>query len=154
MDDTLYAKPLKAKTLELRKSRDPMATFLISVGAKAQDLAKSEDPAATSFGDEHALRAINSFIKGADDNIKLLSEAQDSPLYSRAVAERTLLKTFLPQEASEEAVNAEITNIIDNSGQPKSPKLTGLIMGELTKKFGDSLNKRKASDLIKAALAN
>ena len=48
----MYAKALKDKTMELRKAKAPLATFLVSVSSKAKDLAKSEDPKAETFNDE------------------------------------------------------------------------------------------------------
>jgi uncharacterized protein YqeY len=143
---------LKAKTLELRKSKDAMATFLIAVGSKAKDFAKVENPQAETFNDDHALRSINSFVKGAEDNIALLREAQDSPLYARAVAERTLLKTFLPVEATAEEVEAFVVSFVDSSDEPNKKKLTGPIMNGLKAKFGASLNSREASVIVQKVL--
>ncbi|MNS04729.1 Yqey-like protein [compost metagenome] len=151
----MIADALKTKTLELRKTRDPMATFLIAVGSKAKDLAKAENPTAETFGDEHALRAINSYVKGAEDNLALLAANPESPTYVRAAAEREMLKSFLPQEASEAEVRAVVEEIIDNSRDLLGPKmgLMGGIMAALTEKFGAALNKKEASALVKSMLS-
>lgn len=151
----MIAETLKAKTLELRKARDPMATFLIAVGSKAKDFAKAENPAAETFGDAHALRAINSYVKGAEDNLALLASDPDSPTYIRAAAEREMLKGFLPQEATAEEVTAVVNEIIAKSRDLLGPKmgLMGGIMAALNEKFGASLNKKEASAIVKALLS-
>lgn len=146
----MYAKALKDKTMELRKAKAPLATFLVSVSSKAKDLAKSEDPKAETFNDDHALRAINSYIKGADDNLSLLKDKPESDLYQRALAERELLKSFLPAEASEEEVRAFVVAyvehlMLDNVDLKKS---MGTIMKSLNDKFGASLNKKTASSIV------
>ncbi len=149
----MIAKALKEKTLELRKARDPMATFLIAVGSKAKDLAKTEDPAAVDFTDEHALRAINSYVKGAEDNMALLREAQDSPLYTRAVEERELLKSFLPEEASADTVRKEVELFVKNAdASVDRKKLMGPIMKHINDKFGAALNKKEASGIVQSVL--
>ncbi len=146
----MYAKALKEKTMELRKARDPMATFLVSVTSKAKDFAKAEDAAATDFNDDQALRAINSYIKGAEDNIALLREAQDSPLYVRAVEERTLLKAFLPAEATDAEVRKFVAQYIAHlkAEGAELKKSIGTIMKALSDKFGAALNKKTANGIV------
>lgn len=149
----MYAEALKAKTLELRKARDPMASFLVSVSSRAADLAKSENPADPKVTDDHALRAINSFIKGADDNIALLAEQPEAELYVRATAERNLLKTFLPVEASEAEVRAEVEKFVAaDAGATDRKKLMGPIMAHINSTFGASLNKKAASGIVQSVL--
>lgn len=151
----MYADALKAKTLELRKAKDPLATFLIAVGSKAKDLAKAEDPTNAEVTDDHALRAINSFVKSADDVLDLLGDQKDSPAFTRASAELALLRSFLPAEASDEDVRGVINEYIDMAEgmQTVGPKMMGPIMAYLNKTFGAALNKRKASGLIQTVLA-
>lgn len=151
----MIAEALKNKTLELRKARDPMATFLIAVGSKAKDLAKAENPAAETFNDEQALRAINSYVKGAEDNLALLAANPESPTYVRAAAEREMLKSFLPQEASADEVREaalEIADELNPDGCGNAKALMGPIMKALTEKFGASLNKKEASAIVQSVL--
>lgn len=149
----MYAEALKAKTLALRKAKDSMATFMIAVSSKAKDFAKAENPKAETFEDEHALRAINWYVKGADDNIALLANTPTSPLYARAVEERALLKSFLPAEASDEEVRAFVEEFASNAeGMTDRKKLMGPVMKALNEKFGASLNKKTASTVVQSVL--
>lgn len=149
----MIAEALKNKTLELRKARDPMATFLIAVGSKAKDLAKAENPAAETYNDEQALRAINSYVKGAEDNLALLAANPESPTYVRAAAEREMLKSFLPQEASADEVRKEVELFVENAeGMVDRKKLMGPIMKHINDKFGAALNKKEASAIVQSVL--
>lgn len=146
----MFAEALKTKTMELRKARDPMSTFLVAVNSKAVDLAKAESPQNPVVTDDHALRAINSFIKGADDNLELLKENTSSPTYIRAAAERELLKSFLPQETSDEDVEAFVQGYVEESvaSGMERKKLVGPVMKRLNEEFGASLNKKTASAIV------
>jgi len=149
----MYAQALKDKTLEYRKAKNPLATFLISVGSKANDIAKAEDPKATTFGDDQALRAINSFLKGAEENITLLSATKNLDQYQRALAERELLKSFLPAEATEDEVRTFATDFVATAGATADrKKLMGPLMKALNDHFGASLNKKTASGIVQSVL--
>ncbi|HYG36767.1 MAG TPA: GatB/YqeY domain-containing protein [Clostridia bacterium] len=146
----MIAETLKTRTMELRKARDPMGTFLVAVTSKAADLAKAENPQNPQVTDDHALRAINSFIKGADDNIELLKENTSSPTYIRAIEERNLLKGFLPAEASDADVEAFAQGYVREAlaGGADRKKLMGSVMQALLGEFGASLNRKTASGIV------
>jgi uncharacterized protein YqeY len=149
----MFAESLKNRTLELRKSRDPMGTFLVAVYSAAQNIAKVENPSNPEVSDQHALKAINSFIKGSEETMSLVKDPT-AEAHIRAKNEYDLLKSFLPTETSEEDVKLEINSFIENStgmvGDRK--KLMGPLMTHLNKTFGASLNKKVASTLAQQAI--
>jgi len=146
---------LRARTLEYRKARHPMAAFLVSVTAKAADFAKKENPQDPVITEDHAVRAIQSFVKGAEDNIKLLAHDTANRLYVLAQEERKLLKEFLPAEATDEEVRAFAVAFVEERGDWMGAKmaLMGGIMAELKHKFGASLNSAAASKIVKEVLS-
>lgn len=149
----MYAEALRAKTLELRKARDPMAPFLVAVGARASYLAKNENPADPNPNDDQTLRAINSFIKNADDNLTLLAATPENPLFVKATAEKNLLRSFLPVEVSDDVIEQFVRAfIVGNPGEPK--KMIGPIMKALDNQFGASLNKKSASGIVQKVVAS
>lgn len=151
----MFANALKQTTLEARKNKDPMATFLVSVTSKATNLAKAENPQASTYEDDHALAAINKSLKEAEDNIQMLEEKErtDSPLYEQSKRERDLLKGLLPQEASDEEVRREVELFVEAADTSAGRnKLMGPVMKHINEKFGASLNKKKASAIVQSVL--
>lgn len=144
---------IKAKALAYRKARDPLANFLTTVIAKADSLAKEENPGNPEVTDDHALRAINSFIKSANNLIDTIKDKPELPAYQKAIVEKNLLSSFLPAETPVEDVQKEISVFLKANEGADKKKLTGLLMKQLNAKFGSALNKKVASDLVKEALS-
>lgn len=145
---------LSTKALELRKARDPLAIFISTVVSKVNQLAKADSPLKPEITDDHVLRAINSFIKAADDVMEVLKDNPTSAAFVKAVEEKKLLKSFLPAAVSTEEVVKAIEDFIKaDDGKTEKKKLFGPIMASLNSKFGASLNKKEASELVKNILS-
>lgn len=147
----------KEKTLALRKAKDTQAVFMQGVLAKANDFAKAETTNGTApvTDDGHMARAINSFMKGIEETIKIFEERgqTDSDVrYGAAVAQRDLLKSFFPKEATADEVRDFVTKFVADSGEPDGKKLMGAIMKALNDKFGNALNKREASGIVQSVI--
>ena len=145
----------KAKTMDMRKAKDKNATFMVTVLSKANMMAKDEtkNGAEAVTTDDHMLRAINSFMKGINETIDILKDKGDTTRYAEAVEQRELLAAFLPAQVSREDIEVEIKNYLADNPITEPKKAFGVIMGHLNTKFGASLNKKEASELIKAFVA-
>lgn len=143
---------LNAKTLELRKARDPLAGALMSVQAIATANAKERavkagaDLSTVKADDDDALRAIQKSIKQVKDTLSL------KPDHEASLAELGILEAMLPQMASEDQIRGEAESLI-NGLPEKSMKAMGGIMASLTATFGTSLDKAKASAIVRQLLA-
>lgn len=153
------AEALKAKTLELRKSRDEVAPGLQRVLSLAQGYAKERGlkvgDITTPINDDEAVRAINTNIKQLNDTIEQLGDSgKGSDLYVRSVKEREILESLLPKMVSDEEVAQETRQfILAQDRSAVSMKLMGAIMKHLQDKFGLTLNKATASNIVKAELS-
>lgn len=151
---------LKSTSLQLRKDRDELAASIQQTVAIAQSFAKErglkEGNMNAPFNEEEAVRAITRSVKRVQDTISHLEEngGQDSDLYRKSIREREILEGLLPKMASDDEVNAAIEKFIFNvDAGAVNMKLMGQIMKHLGEEFGTSLDKAKASQLVKARLS-
>jgi uncharacterized protein len=141
----------------LRKSRDELAPAFQSIQGFANASAKERGLKGgdASVNDEDALRAIQKGIKQVSDTLSQLntSEGQETDLYKRSTRELAELEALLPAMASDAEVEAEA-----KAAQSKlDPNLTGMkrmgpTMAYLQEKFGTSLDKARASGIVKQLL--
>lgn len=144
---------VKAKNIELRKARDPLASVLGSVINQAQLVAKDRALKAgteISITDEDTISAIRKFIKQSNDMIAVAPN--DSDQYKQAVVEKELLESVLPTETSIEDIKEAIVMLMADEDD-FSMKQMGRIMAHLTSKFGTALNKATASAEVKRYLS-
>lgn len=143
---------LNAKTLELRKARDPLAGALLSVQSQATAFAKERavkdktDLALVKANDDDALRAVQKGIKQVRDTLAL------KPDHEASLAELAILEALLPQMASEQEIEGEAESFIATLPE-KNMKQMGGVMAHLTATFGTSLDKAKASGVVRKLLA-
>lgn len=143
---------LNSKTLELRKARDPFAPCLLTAQSNAKAFAKERavkagaDLSEVVVTDEDALRAIQKGIKQANDTLS------HRPDHAESLCELEILEGLLPSMTSEDDIRAEAETLI-NGLPEKTMKGMGIVMAGLTQRFGTSLDKAKASAVVKAMLA-
>lgn len=143
---------LNAKTLELRKTRDPLAGALLAVQSGATASAKERAiKARTNLSnatatDEDALRAIQKGIKQVKDTLS------HKPDHEASLRELAILENLLPQMASEDEIRGEAESLIADLPE-KSMKQMGKVMAALVETFGTALDKSKASAIVKELLA-
>lgn len=143
---------LNAKTLELRKARDPLAgsfqgvQAIATANAKERAVKAGADLSTVKADDDDALRAIQKSIKQVKDTLSL------KPDHEASLAELEILESLLPQMASEDQIRGEAESLI-NGLPEKSMKAMGGIMASLNATFGTSLDKAKASAIVRQLLA-
>lgn len=143
---------LNAKTLELRKARDPLAgsfqgvQAIATANAKERAVKAGADLSTVKADDDDALRAIQKSIKQVKDTLAL------KPDHQQSLDELTLLEALLPQMATEDQIRGEAESLI-NGLPEKNMKAMGGVMAGLTKTFGTSLDKAKASAIVRSLLA-
>lgn len=142
---------LNAKTLELRKARDPLAGALLSIQSQATAFAKENaikagDLASAKVTDDDALRAIQKGIKQVKDTLAL------KPDHEASQKELEILESLLPKMASEDEIRGEAESVI-NALPEKNMKQMGGVMAHLSTVFGTSLDKAKASAVVRSLLS-
>ena len=143
---------LNAKTLELRKTRDPLAgsfqavQALASASAKERAIKEGADFSTVQADEEDAVRAIQKSIKQVKDTLAL------APTDAKSLRELEMLEAFLPKQPSEDELRGEAESFVATLPE-KSMKQMKEVMGHLVGTFGASLDKSKASAVAKAVLS-
>ena len=145
---------LKVKTLELRKSRDPFASLLVTVQGEAQALAKKDtkDGVTPDVDDEYTVRAIKKFIKIADENITIYTNGNNAEGLKKAEGEKSVLEALLPKQASEADLTNDAIHFLKHNppADGNYKKAIGPTMKFLVDKYGASLDKGLASKVIQS----
>jgi len=152
---------LNAKTLELRKARDPLAGSFQGIQALATANAKDrlikeqaklpEDQRSVDFStvkadEQDAIAAVQKGIKQVRDTLALV------PTDAKSLRELEILESLMPKQPSEDEIRGEIEAALNTMGErPKG--VVGMLMKHLVAVFGATLDKGKASATINKVLA-
>jgi uncharacterized protein YqeY len=147
---------LNSYTLELRKSRDPLAATFQQIQAGANAAAKSRSLDAP-VSDEDAVAALKKAAKNAKDMLAALDgrigEANFRPGHSlyeprhKAQTELDAIQSLLPRVADVTEVRAAAETFVATTDG--SMKAMGATMAHLREKFGDSLDSAQASAIVR-----
>lgn len=148
---------IKDDSLTARKARDTVkALFLTTLLAEAAKVGK--DDGNRDSTDEEVTATIKKFIKNTSETVQALDNAADVKIAARdqMLVELAMLKAYLPLQASEAEVKAEIAREVTSvKGLAMiSPKQMGSVMAALNAKFAGNFDKKAASLWIKDALAH
>ena len=126
-----------------RKNKDtaiiPFLSLLIS---QIQMVGKNDGGRDTT--EDEALRVIKKMIAANEETIV---NTTDLDVSDELIAELEIMKPFLPQMATADDVNREVSLLIHNGVDN-----IGAMMGGLKKKFGSTVDMRMASAMAQAAL--
>ncbi len=146
------AKALSDRTLELRKARDEIAPGFLTVQGFAQASAKERGLKGgdAAISDEDALRAVMKGIKMCRDTLALSDEGSGAAIAFNERISRELkeLEALLPQMATDDEVKNAAATFLSTYDE-KNMKLMGPTMTYLNGLYGTSLDKAKASGIIK-----
>lgn len=102
--------------------------------------------------DAAVLAIIEKLIKQRKDSIQQFQQASRADLVEKEQAELALLQGYLPQQMSDEELNAAIADAIAGTGA-SGPQAMGKVMAMLKPKLAGRADLGKASALVKARLA-
>lgn len=142
---------IKKCQLQARKDRD-------SVKASALTTLIGEIETATTgtgktLTDEAVVATVKKFITNAKDSRQFAIDGNAADAAARLTAEIAVYEQFMPQQLSEEQLQAEIAAIISIPGQVTQKPNIGAVMAALKSKYAGQYDGALASKLIKAALA-
>ena len=134
------------------KNQTALSTIrLISAAMKDRDIAARSQGKGEGIDDAEILSMLQSMIKQRQESAKTYCDAGREELAEREEAEIEVIKTFLPQQLSEDEVNAAIDKIIEDTGAD-SIKDMGKVMGVLKAKYAGQVDMSKAGALVKEKL--
>lgn len=148
---TSLLKQLQSAQLTARKARNTFtASLLTTVLGEAVKVGK--DNGNRESTDSEVMEVVKKFVKNIKQNIIDYGKAGKTEAIAAMEQEFAILKAYLPAEVDSTTVRNAINSIIAQKSLPKNNSSIGKIMPELNLLFGDSLDKKMASELVKEAL--
>jgi len=149
MRSELYAN-LKEAIKSQEKQR--VATLrLINAAIKDRDIAVRSEENTEGVSDAEIILILSNMVKQRKQSIIQYEEGGRIELAEREREEIKIIQEFLPNQLTNEEIQAEISKIIDAEDQ-LSIKDMGKIMGELKNRFSGRMDFGKASEIVKALL--
>ena len=145
---------LDANLKEAIKSQEKqrVATLrLINAAIKDRDIAVRSEENTEGVSDSEIVLILSNMVKQRKQSIIQYEEGGRIELAEREREEIKIIQEFLPNQLTNEEIQAEISKIIDAEDQ-LSIKDMGKIMGELKNKFSGRMDFGKASEIVKALL--
>ena len=146
---------IKAKLIEAMKAKDEQTTGtlrLINAAIKDKDIEARPKGNPNGIDDSAVMSLLQSMIKQRKESIEMYRQGHRDDLAAKEQAEVDLIQSFLPQQMTEEEMNAAIRDVITQTGAT-SIKDMGKVMGAVKAKYAGRMDMGRASGLIKAALA-
>jgi len=107
------------------KAQDAPRTSVLRMAKAA--LKNKEIDKKAALDDAEAIRVLQGLVKQREDSIEQFAKANRPELVSKEEAEITVLRSYLPQEASEADVAAAVERAVAETGAA-SPKDMGKVM--------------------------
>ena len=145
---------LDANLKEAIKSQEKqrVATLrLINAAIKDRDIAVRSEENTEGVSDAEIILILSNMVKQRRQSIIQYEEGGRIELAEREREEIKIIQEFLPNQLTNEEIQAEISKII-NAEDQLSIKDMGKIMGELKNKFSGRMDFGKASGIVKALL--
>jgi uncharacterized protein YqeY len=113
---------------------------------------RTGDAGLRSLPDEDVIAAIKKQIKQRQDSIAQYEKGGRQDLAAKESAELAILKSYLPEEMSEEQLGGIITEAVKESGAA-SMKDMGKVMKIVSTKVQGKADNKLVSELVKKALS-
>ena len=124
---------------------------LINAAIKDRDIAVRSEENTEGVSDDEIILILSNMVKQRKQSIIQYEEGGRIELAEREREEIKIIQEFLPNQLTNEEIQAEISKIIDAEDQ-LTIKDMGKIMGELKEKFSGRMDFGKASEIVKALL--
>jgi hypothetical protein len=135
---------------EAMKARDTLkSTLLSSLRAEMVNAAIKEKK--DKLDDNGIIAVIRKQIKQHQDSIEQFEKGGRADLVEKEKRELEILKSYLPQQLSDEEIKKIIDEVILATGA-QGPKDIGRVMKEVMSKIGQGADPKLVSDLVKARL--
>ena len=136
------------------KSKDKIkiSTYrLILSGIKDLDISNRSGPKKKDTDDEDIKRLLKKMIKQRSESIEIYKKNNRDDLLQIETQEQKILSTYLPNQLSEEETKKICAEIIAATNA-SSIKDMGRVMGELKKKYSDTVDFSLAGKVLKDLL--
>ena len=144
--ETEYKNALKSK------NKNKISTYrLILAGIKDLDINNRSGPDKKDTDDEDIKKLLKKMIKQRSESIEVYKKNNRNDLLEIEQGEMSVLSEYLPKQLNEEDTMKLCSEIISSTGA-SSIKDMGKVMGELKKKYADTIDFAKAGAILKNLL--
>ena len=134
------------------KSTERLSTIrLINAAIKDRDIAARTEGKENGVADDEVLAILAKMTKQRQESAKTYEEAGRLDLSERELSEIKVIEEFLPTQLSEDEINSAVESVIKEVGA-SSIRDMGKVMGELKKKYSDTLDFSLAGKVLKELL--
>ncbi|MBL6945223.1 MAG: GatB/YqeY domain-containing protein [Rhodospirillales bacterium] len=145
---------LKGSLTTAMKARDEISVAtlrLIIAALKDRDIAARSKGNLDQISDDAILDLLQSMIRQRQESIDMYRTAGRHELAEREAKEIEIIRTFLPEQLSEDEIGAAVHEVIDELGAT-GLKDMGRTMGTLKERFAGRMDFSKASAVVKTQL--
>ena len=144
--ETDYKNALKSK------DKNKISTYrLILAGVKDLDINNRSGPQKKETDDEDVKKLLKKMIKQRSESIDVYKKNNRNDLLEIEQGEVAVLSDYLPKQLSDDETKKICSDIISSTGA-SSIKDMGRVMGELKKKYTDTIDFSKAGAILKELL--
>ncbi len=115
-------------------------------------LAKTSEGGHGEVTDADVVKIIQKLVKQRKESAEIYSQQNRPELAENELAEASAMEVYLPKQLSEAEVEAELKQIIAETGASK-PSDMGKVMGVATKKLAGQADGKLISSIVKRLLA-
>ncbi len=144
--ETNYKNALKSK------DKNKISTYrLILAGIKDLDINNRSGPEKKETDDEDIKKLLKKMIKQRSESIEVYKKNNRIDLLEIEQGEVLILSEYLPKQLNDEETKKICSEIISSTGA-SSVKDMGKVMGELKRKYSDTIDFSKAGVILKELL--
>ena len=134
------------------KEKNKISTYrLILAGIKDLDINNRSGPEKKVTDDDDVKKLLKKMIKQRSESIEVYKKNNRKDLLEIEQGEVTVLSEYLPKQLNDEDTQKVCSDIISLLGA-SSIKDMGKVMGELKKKYADTIDFAKAGKILKDLL--
>ncbi len=134
------------------KDKTEISTYRLIISAiKDLDIANRSGPNKKETDDADIKKLLKKMIKQRSESIDIYKKNNRLDLQEIEQKEHNILSSFLPKQLTDEETKKICTEVVSSIGAT-SIKDMGKVMGELKKKYSDSLDFAKVGALVKELL--
>lgn len=137
------------KQAMLAKDKDRLAALR---DVKSKILLEATSGSGSEVSDEVAMKICLKLYKQRMETYELYMAQGREDLATDEMVQAKVIEEFLPKQLSEEEINAEIKNAINDLGV-SGPQDMGKLMGHLSAKLSGKADGKLIASLVKAALS-
>ena len=145
-------KQIQADIISAMKAKETVRLAALRGIKAAILLAKTSEGGSGEVSDAEIIKIIQKLVKQRKESAEIYSSQNRPELAENELAEASAMEVYLPKQLSEAEVEAELKQIISDTGASK-PSDMGKVMGVATKKLAGQADGKLISSIVKRLLA-